>query len=199
MLRKTAYEQVGPHSIALRQVPDFDLWVRMAKQYDIHVIGEILTSNRMMLKSKTNMSAVTNNTIIRNMNEFMMTVGDFFTDMGDEVFIDGFSDEFRKKGTLTSDELECEKAFILLKGNYLKLASQIEAFNRFKKLLEHEKTRKVLKESYGFTDKSFFDISGSEGLGAYIVANTQELSVDTALGKTESIRWGKKLLERLKK
>jgi len=171
MIRADAYRSVAPHSVALRQIPDFDLWIRLAKRYDFFVVNEILTQNRMMIQSAGNISAVTSSTIIRNMNESMLIIETFFDDMDDDVFIDGFGDLFRKKqGPWTHTELECEKAFLLCKGNYLKLASQIEGFSCLRTLLDDDESRATLEETYQFRDRDFFTMTGSDGLGAYICA-----------------------------
>jgi hypothetical protein len=123
----------------------------------------------MQLKTAGNISAVTDTSIIRNMNEAVLTAGSFLDDVEDDVFIDGFHDLFIKQdGYWDKDMLQCEKAFLLCKGNYMKLAAQIEGFKKLKELLDCEKTRITLEKSYAFTYKNFYELTGKEGLGAYI-------------------------------
>lgn len=172
MIRKSAYESIDPHSNALMHTPDFDYWIRLIKKYDFHVIEEILTQNRMQLKTSGNLSAITDTSTIRNMNEAALTVGSFLDDVDDAIFIDGFHDLFENQsGSWTKEMLLCEKAFLLCKGNYIKLASQMEGFKRLKNLLDCEKTRRVLEKEYKFTEKDFYKLTGSEGLGAYVFSS----------------------------
>jgi len=46
MIRRRCYAEVGLYDARLSQVPDLDMWIRIASRYDIHVMREPLTRFR---------------------------------------------------------------------------------------------------------------------------------------------------------
>jgi hypothetical protein len=56
MIRRKSYEDIGYYDPRLSQLADFDLWVRMALKYNIHVLQEELVYFR-ILPSSSNASA----------------------------------------------------------------------------------------------------------------------------------------------
>ncbi len=68
MMRKTVYEDVGFLDVRFFQLPDFDLWIRVCKKYDIFIIKEYLYKNR--LRGKENASSPTKLALLRYNFEF---------------------------------------------------------------------------------------------------------------------------------
>ncbi len=56
LVRAHCYHTTGLFDRRLRQLPDLDLWLRLAAQHDIHVLGEELTAFR-VLRRERNVSA----------------------------------------------------------------------------------------------------------------------------------------------
>jgi len=46
MIRRTCYDEVGLYDARLAQVPDLDLWIRLATRYELHVMPRELTRFR---------------------------------------------------------------------------------------------------------------------------------------------------------
>ena len=48
LIRKACYDDVGLYSNRMRQLPDFDMWVKVVKKYDIHVSEHELINFRII-------------------------------------------------------------------------------------------------------------------------------------------------------
>lgn len=64
LIRRRCYDEVGYYDPALAQLPDLDMWVRLLKRYDIHVIHEPLVAFR-ILKNNLNASALRPDVVAR--------------------------------------------------------------------------------------------------------------------------------------
>ena len=64
MLRRAAYDKIGPFDPRLANLPDFDMWVRLCMEHDIHVMREELVAMR-ILDQGGNMSSPRRESILR--------------------------------------------------------------------------------------------------------------------------------------
>jgi glycosyltransferase involved in cell wall biosynthesis len=69
MIRRRIYDELGNYNVSLRQLPDFDMWVRVCAHYPIHVVQEPFTAFR-VLNGLKNTSAPSPSTITRGTWEF---------------------------------------------------------------------------------------------------------------------------------
>lgn len=167
LVRKEVYDKIGFYNPILRQLPDFDMWIRLIKCYKIHIIEKSLVCHRRTFTEVKNTSAETPENAIRGINELTYIFSTFFEDMPDEVFIDGFKEDFLLNlDNMTHEHLECEKAFILQKGNYAGVSCPIISIDKLGKLLMNNSTREILKRDYVFKYNNYYDITGSMGIGA---------------------------------
>ena len=58
MIRKSIYDELGGYDVALRQLPDMEMWIRICARYPIEVVPEPLTAFR-VLRGQRNTSAET--------------------------------------------------------------------------------------------------------------------------------------------
>jgi glycosyltransferase involved in cell wall biosynthesis len=58
MIPKRIYDELGCYDVALRQLPDMEMWVRICARYPIEVVPEPLTAFR-VLRGQRNISAAT--------------------------------------------------------------------------------------------------------------------------------------------
>jgi|GEM_PF-668251 glycosyltransferase involved in cell wall biosynthesis/predicted O-linked N-acetylglucosamine transferase (SPINDLY family) len=63
MIRRQCYEQIGCYDLRLRQIPDFDFWVRLCLQYEIYILPEPLIYYRV---HDSNISGIQPETLIRH-------------------------------------------------------------------------------------------------------------------------------------
>ena len=70
MIRRRCYEEVGLYNPALAQLPDLEMWVRLLRQHEIHLIEEPLVGFRVR-DNQMNASAARPEVILRNQWEWL--------------------------------------------------------------------------------------------------------------------------------
>lgn len=159
MVRKSIYAQLGDFDIRFSQLPDMQMWIRMLKLTQIHIIQEPLVLLRW---HGDNTSAVTRENTVGNLNELINIYFDFFDSVPLDLFKEGFS---LINSTLEDNkqvELECEKAFryLDLVGPLKSLYHQI-GIQKLYKLMGEEEGRCALSTTYNFTDRDFIKLRKS--------------------------------------
>ncbi len=195
LIRTEIYRELGVYNLALRQLPDFDMWVRLIKHHSIYVFQKPLVQHRRFISSDKNTSAQTTDNSARDILESYYILIRYFSDVSDELFVEAFQKEFRKSGKLTHNELCCEKFFLLLGGTfYFSFLSQLAATNYFFDIYSQEGMAETFRKSYNFTMRDFHAIScqvnlqGLQNEGVFvsapIVANQAKLDGFTKLVKS---------------
>jgi hypothetical protein len=163
LARKEIYDAAGFYNPGLKQLPDFEMWVRLVKHYPIHIIQENLVAH---LRDGQNTSAVSSENTARNLTELVEIFGSFFDGVSDDIFIDGFSDDFRLKGVAaTPTRLQCEKLFLLLDSSFAQVSGKAAALTLFMKCFSDPEFERVLRDEYRFSVFDFYRLSGTSGLG----------------------------------
>jgi len=178
LIRKKCYLDIGLYDERYRQLPDYDMWVRLCSTYSIHIIKEKLVQFR--LHGHANASASTENNNRRSSNELFFILENFFQ-KNDSAFIDCFGQKLIKKLPLSAQEMQIEKAFVFLNSERCTLAliRNSIALIALYRLFEDFESRLVLEQKYGFTKDDLFaysaDISpyyqGTENLGPRAIIN----------------------------
>lgn len=158
VFRKEIIEKVGFYNYSLRQIQDYDLWVRIAKVADIYVLQERLVNYRWCIDG-SNASAPSVGVNNRSNYEFGYVISRFFDDMRDEDFCKAFQKEFINKEACTKEELECEKLFLLLNPTFCGNYHRDRVLDRLVEMLQNDNTRKLLREKYKFTQKDFYELT----------------------------------------
>lgn len=83
LIRRASYEQVGLYDPRLAQLPDYDMWIRLCKQFEIHVLPEPLVQFRIR-DNQANASAARPEVIIRDMWEHGEVLRHYMTLSPDE-------------------------------------------------------------------------------------------------------------------
>jgi glycosyltransferase involved in cell wall biosynthesis len=78
MVRRRIYSELGTYNVALRQLPDFDMWIRICAQYPIRVLPEPMTAFR-VLDGLRNTSARTPETTRRTLWEHSRVLRRYWT------------------------------------------------------------------------------------------------------------------------
>lgn len=156
LIRKEVFEKVGGYNQAYRQLLDYDLWVRIIKKYQIYVIEEPLFYYRWF--ESGNVSSCTNEVMFRTYFEMFQILKSFFDDLSDNLFIEAFSNKFKVSGCYKHEELECEKAFILLGFSFYHDIGKLAALELFSKLLNNKEYYKILEKNYNFDTFCFHNI-----------------------------------------
>ncbi|UBR44333.1 glycosyltransferase [Aeromonas veronii] len=135
LIRRSCYNEVGNYNNSFRQLPDYDMWIRLVKKWDIHIFDNIFINFRIM--PGENASSQTSANSIRTINEHYLIACDFFDGVSRSDFIAGFSDLF-KGGQENIDEvsIEIEKVLLLFSENrWLNRAYSMAALPKLLKLL----------------------------------------------------------------
>lgn len=114
MVRKEVMDQVGGFHLLFCQTADYELWIRIASQYPIHILEEKLVQFRWDTTKNDQVSVVTKESAIRTFNELVMIKKQAINRLSDEKFKEYFGEIFREKTSSTHLELEFERAFFLM-------------------------------------------------------------------------------------
>jgi len=165
LIRRDIYSHIGFYNPALRQLPDFELWIRLVKHYPIHIIEETLVGH---LRTGGNTSVSNTENAARNITELVEIFYDFFSDIPDELFINGFKSNFRHgQLSLTPEQLHCEKLFLLLEGGFERNAARSAAIRGFYESFRDSKFEQILREEFAFSVFNYYQLTGTDGFGYY--------------------------------
>lgn len=156
MIRRNCYERLGFYKNALRQVPDFEMWVRLLKRHDVFISEETLVNFRLL--PGRNASCNLGKNYPRIINEHYLVNRNFFLEISDKVFIEGFSQHFVNKGAMDSRHLEVEKTLLYFhSGSIFQRTNQIIGLEKIYSLLQEADTRELLSTEYGIDDHWFHE------------------------------------------
>lgn len=161
LIRKSVYGKIGYYNGALRQLPDFDYWIRLCSDSPIHVIEEVLVDHRRL--DGDNTSAISTPNYTRMQSEIAYIYTALFKTIDDRFFRDAFHRNFINPKANTFAELICEKYFLLFNrpvfGDILRnLACQF-----FMDYYTDATVSKCFKEEYQYTEKDFFNDNCGRG------------------------------------
>ncbi len=138
------------YQYGLLQLQDYELWLRLIKDYEFYILQEQLTKYRWFENEKTNLSFPSSKTSNRTMHEFEYIVCKYIKSLSDEQMIRFYRERFRNMESHTHEEILCEKAFLMLS---LKMCHSIDFFIE---LLDEKSIREVLKKSFGYSLQDFY-------------------------------------------
>ena len=154
MIRASCYKEVGLYNNRLRQLPDFDMWIRLIKRYPIYISERNLINFRIMPGENVSSQTATNS--IRTMNEHYLIADTFFDNVEVEHLIDGFGDVLRHKDIPSQDHLDIEKAILFFSStNELSRPYQILGLLKLNRLLNSPGHHEILSKDYGIDDGWF--------------------------------------------
>ncbi len=154
LIRRRCYEELGTYNNNLRQLPDFDMWVRLLKRYPIH-ISERETINFRVLPGK-NVSGQTVANSIRIMNEHYLIAESFFDGLEADLLKEGFANLLRYPDVPNAIHLDIEKVLLFFTPNRaLGDAYKMIGILKLNHLLASNVHRKLLEEAYKIDGRWF--------------------------------------------
>jgi len=148
MIRKECYDRLGGYRNSFRQLPDLEMWIRLAKKYEINVSDEELVSFRIL--PGLNASSPTRANTIRHSNELHIIKKEFFNGLSDKDFKAGFHKYFVNKDASDPVSLSIEKALLYFHGSSMHCdADKIIGLERIIYLHENSVARIILATKYG--------------------------------------------------
>lgn len=159
MIRKSCYLDIGGYDETLLQLPDFDLWVRLCKKYEIYLMDERLIKYR-ILDNLSNVSANTDSIRLRSIFEMEVIISRFKENLNQE----DFSKIFNTKSLPICNFIENSNIEFIF--SMLCLGSETQFYHwrnglmTLLSLMENDIVRKSLAENYNFKLKDFHRLSG---------------------------------------
>jgi glycosyltransferase involved in cell wall biosynthesis len=159
LIRRACYGTLGMYDNRLRQLPDFDMWLRLAKRYDIHVSDRELVAFRALPGRNT--SSVTTDNVLRTVNECYLILQSFFDGVRHDTLLEGFGDKLVKPGLTDDAHIQVEQTLLFLgqKGwgaNFYNLIG----LERLHRLMGSDTHRQLLIDEYGINDLGFHTFGG---------------------------------------
>lgn len=154
VIRRNVLEHVcGYYHLAYVPAEDYELWTRIVMKYPIHILEEKLVRYRWE-ETVNKISGKTDGRIYAFPNIMMLTRKKIMDNISNEDFVRYFKEDFINPESESQEELECEKAHILLRcsgdnANFLGL-------EKYEELLDNEKMLKVLEEKMEFSLSEYY-------------------------------------------
>lgn len=203
LIRRAAYEQLNYYRLALRQLPDFELWTRMIRLGEFYIFQEPLAAHRRFVKSGENTSAPKRENSIRDVMESYYVLSEYLEDLDDDLFCKAFRKYFRKPSASSHEELICERYFLLESGKYYMSDISRQAAIMYFIRNYTKPISRIMRHNYGYTLNDFYKIScqvdllglvsQQEKTEQYIQAHRKKVLCMALFGKDSAVyRWVKK-------
>lgn len=147
VIRRNVLEHVGGYyHLAYVPAEDYELWTRIVMKYPIHILEEKLVRYRWE-ETVNKISGKTDGRIYAFPNIMMLTRKRIMENIDNEDLVRYFKEDFINPESESQEELECEKAHILLRcsgdnANFLGL-------EKYEELLDNEKNVKGIGRKNG--------------------------------------------------
>ncbi len=157
VIRKNCFDAIDGYRNALRQLPDYDLWLQLIQITEFFLIPEKLMQYRWYAGNTSIPDSVGS---CRTHQEYFQIYLHVFDKTPLKLFCDSFAEHLRGSLPTCQEELDCEKAFLLLdhSAGILPEVGRLAALTHFTRLLNEEKTRKLLDEKYHFNTFDYIEL-----------------------------------------
>lgn len=163
LIRRDCYDKIGLLDCRLAQIPDLDFWIRLCLHYEIYILQEYLIKFR-VLSNEMNSSGLRPDTYRRCQYEFQQVLNNYLQIDSVSHFQQIFPNSKSFNIQLHENHLiPFFLAKIALEGPQYQ--HKIFGVNILFNLLENEESSEEIMKRFGFTHKSFIDISGEIDLG----------------------------------
>lgn len=159
LVRREIYEKLGFYNLALRQLPDFEMWVRMIHEGEFYIFQEPMVAHRRFICAGENTSAPTCNNSIRDVMESYYILSTYLESLSDRLFDEAFHSYFKNKNARTHWELCCERFFLLESGQYYMSGINKQAAIMYFLKNYCPEMAQVLREVYGYSLQDFHNLS----------------------------------------
>lgn len=112
LIRRGVYDELGPYSPWLRQLPDMEMWLRLLQRHSIFVMADRLVKFRWHSQNTSQPDAAT---MRRSINEHRLITRQFFEHVPAEVYFSAFG-RLSEPDEHHPQTLRWEKALYLMEG-----------------------------------------------------------------------------------
>lgn len=158
MIRRDCYIELGGYNNRFRQLPDYDMWIRFVKRFQVQIDDEPLIRFRVL--PGENASAATTQNGIRTINEHYLIAEHYFDGVSDDLFLRAFKDRLKPGVPDEKRDLEIEKTLQYFAHNqWLGGVYKAVGVRRLFDHLNDEAQSNTLREFYGIDDRVFQQMS----------------------------------------
>jgi glycosyltransferase involved in cell wall biosynthesis len=159
MVRREALVRAGGFDNRLRQLPDLDMWARMAKRERFYIDEAALVNFRIWKREK-NVRGDSPVNAARTMLEHLLIAESIFDGMTDDLMREGFHDLMRVPGMPTALHREIEQALLYFAQPQASYARSLRLIGHRKlyALLGRHDARGILDRDYGIDDRFFQEV-----------------------------------------
>jgi glycosyltransferase involved in cell wall biosynthesis len=156
LMERELLREVGLYCLTSIQLQDFDMWIKLAKKYDIYMLPDKLLKYRIRANNN-NLSASEPDKLSRSYFEFQQIYITFFDDFSMDLFKQVFVNEIKVKNFSSNIHYELEKAFIYLLHKTPHI--QVIGLEKLYHLLQDQSILKIAKSDYNFGLPDFFELT----------------------------------------
>lgn len=162
LIRKRCYEELGGYNNRLRQLPDFDMWVRLVKRFQIHISDAEWVKFRVLPGENASSPTVANG--VRTMNEHLLIADTQLEDTPAELLAAAFADWLPALPQIDHVTADILKVWPLIKmrSGPLRHPYMIAALPKLRRLLDSEAHQPVLRGVFGMDDRAFHQLLTEE-------------------------------------
>lgn len=161
LARREIYDRLGYYDNRLRQLPDFEMSVRLCKTARIHVLGDEDLVRRRRVGAAGDTSGHAAHGTARLLHELLWIGRTFFDGVTTEDLRDGFGDLMRNPEARSPEELDCEKALLLLAApSRFSALYQLLGIEKLRDLLGRPPSHRLVDE-YGLTELALHELAAS--------------------------------------
>ena len=191
LIRKRCYDELGGYNNRLRQLPDFDMWTRLVKRFQIHISEDEWVKFRVLPGENASSPTIPNS--IRTMNEHLLIADTQLEDVSTTLLAEAFADwlpALDQTDGVIGDILRVWP-LIKMRAGPLGRVYMLTALPKLRRLLDSDAHRAVLEEAFGMDDRAFHQLLTQEDCLSIdaswspSVINTAKLAMDTLQGKMD--------------
>jgi glycosyltransferase involved in cell wall biosynthesis len=180
-----------PYDPGLLQLQDYDVWVRLAKNFDLCVMPDSLLHYRIR-GGGGNLSSPTPERLVRLQNETYLILRRFFDGLSADLFREAFAAELVNPDFADGLEFACEQAFVYCRCTAP--LGRLIGLERIQALLNDPHGTDLLARRYNFTNHQFFDLLKSVNVAESFDGDCSTLFLDTGDGWTMDHRVSQRVL-----
>lgn len=156
LIRKTCYETIGYYDERLAQLPDFDFWIKLCLQYEIHILKENLVKFRIRA-DEANASGGRPEAIIRDCWEYSQVLKNYLKIESIEDVLKIFP-EAKNYPAIEEELIPFIIAMLAIKVE--SFVHQFFAIDTLHKIFGNAKMVEKIKKKYRYSYIDFINITG---------------------------------------
>jgi hypothetical protein len=162
LIRRQCYVELGGYNNRFRQLPDFDMWVRLVKHYKIHISQTPWVRYRLLPGENASSPSMANYN--RDTNERFLIAEHCLSDVSPELLREAFSDLINPAHPFDATHIAIARVIPYMKSQnpFLKRVYRLTALRKLRELLDDDAHRHLLTQLYDIDDKWFQGQLGEE-------------------------------------